>query len=142
VNSQYRELGQAFRLSQAALELGIFTVSELMSLTGVGENTIYSFLSRLGEQSLQSKDLPSTGRGRPKKRYGLTEAGVAMLAAQNSNILAAVGKIRTESTNRAEQLRREIMKLPAHERVALINQLRQNLEEPAAPVSAAQYESA
>lgn len=142
MNSQYRELGQTFRLSQAALEVGIFTVSELESLTGVGANTIYSFVSQLGEEYIRSEGLPSSGRGRPRKRYKLTEAGVAMLAAQNANVLAAMGRVRTGSTATLQQLLQQIMKLPANERSVLINQVRKSTEQPAAEVATVQYETA
>jgi DNA-binding PadR family transcriptional regulator len=133
VSNQYRELGQTFRVAQAALEVGIFTVSELESLTGVNANTIYTFVSQLGEQYIHSEALPGTGKkGRPRKRYSLTEAGIAMLVSQNANVLAAMGRIRTGSTPTLQQLLQQIMQLPANERSALIRRVQQSQVEQAA----------
>lgn len=139
---QYRELGQAFRLSQAALELGIFTISELESLTGIGANTIYSFVSQLGEEHIRSEGLPSTGRGRPRKRYRLTEAGIQMLAARNGNILAAMGRVRTASTPTPQELLQQIMQLPVNDRSDLIEKVQQKTAQEPQVLEAVEYESA
>lgn len=69
-------------LTRAALRLGTFTVSELEDLTGAAKNTIYGFVSKLrqaGEDMLTAEELQSL-RGRPQKRYSLTEAGTKYLA--------------------------------------------------------------
>lgn len=124
MDRQYRELGQSFRLAQAALEVAIFTVSELESLTGVNVNTIYDFVSKLGDEHIRSEPLPGTGsKGRPRKRYRLTEAGLEMLAARNGNILAAMGRVRTGSTPTMQEVLQQIMKFPAADRAELINQV-------------------
>ncbi len=83
--------GQEFLLGRAALDLRDFTVSELHSLTGVGENTVYSFLHRLaspGKRYLKSKNLRGRRRGRPRKRYTLTPQGVSYLLDSNSRLAA------------------------------------------------------
>jgi DNA-binding PadR family transcriptional regulator len=134
VSLQYRALSQKLRLSQAALELRTFTVSELESLTGINENTIYGVLAQLGAIYIQSKDLPSHGLGRPRKRYCLTEAGVAMLAAQNARILVSMRDWRLKTERKVETLREEILKLPVEERMILIEQVRQSVEEAEAGV--------
>jgi DNA-binding PadR family transcriptional regulator len=135
VSTMYSIVGQNFRLSQAALELRIFTVSELESITGIGENTIYGFLSQLGANNLQSKELPSEGRGRPRKRYWLTEAGMAWLAKQNSQILSSLGNLPMASGRKLDQLREESLTLSVAERRILISQLQESMEEEQAPAN-------
>ena len=93
MNVRHPSFGQQYRLWRAALDLRSFTVSELKSVTGANENTIYSFLSRLTEASesyLKSVELPSSRRGRPRKRYTLTETGAAFLLDQCSEMAAAL----------------------------------------------------
>ena len=83
--------GQEFLLGRAALDLRDFTVSELHSLTGVGVNTVYSFLHRLasaGKRYLKSKNLRGHHQGRPRKRYTLTPQGVSYLLESNSRLAA------------------------------------------------------
>ena len=85
----HRNSGQEYRLARAALRLRNFTVSELESLTGASENTVYSFLHRLTKQNpgyVRSDALEQTGRGRPKNRYWLTEAGIDHLLDWSSEI--------------------------------------------------------
>jgi ferritin-like metal-binding protein YciE len=82
-----------YRLARAALDLRTFTVSELVALTRVPENTVYSFLYDLGLQRVTSEALTSGTPGRPRKLYTLTGEGVEHLVAQNLE-LAAV--LRTE----------------------------------------------
>lgn len=80
MNTAHPNYGLNYRLMRAALRMGSFTVSELQSLTGAGENTVYSFIGDLeaaNPRYFDSKNLSSEGRGRPKKRYSLTDAGTA-----------------------------------------------------------------
>jgi HSP20 family molecular chaperone IbpA len=80
MNISHPNYGQNYRLMRAALQMEDFTVSELQSLTGANENTVYSFISGLEQGDgacLESTNLPTEGRGRPKKRYTLTEEGLA-----------------------------------------------------------------
>ena len=44
----------------------------------------------LTESYLKSVELPSSGRGRPRKRYSLTETGTAFLLDQCSEMAAAL----------------------------------------------------
>lgn len=82
MNVTHPNYGQGYLIMRSALELETFTVSEIQSLTGAGENTVYSFLHKLtqaGADYLQSSNLKNTGAGRPRKRYTLTQAGIAYL---------------------------------------------------------------
>jgi HSP20 family protein len=82
MNVTHPNYGQSYRLTRAALRLGTFTISELEDLTGAPKNTVYSFVSKLqqvGEGMLKFADLKSL-RGRPQKRYSLTESGTKYLA--------------------------------------------------------------
>jgi transposase len=82
MNVQHPNYGQNYRLIRAALDLENFTVSELRSLTGATENTIYSFVNKLdqaGTDFLRSSPIASEGPGRPRKLYSLTETGAAYL---------------------------------------------------------------
>jgi len=123
-------LGQSYRLSQAALELRTFTVSELGALTHISENTIYSFLSRLGDENLNSRNLTAQGRGRPRKRYWLTEAGTVLLLQQASQTLAVLNQ--EVSTRGAPELIREILSLPESEREALVTLIAESIPPKAA----------
>ncbi len=89
MNIAHPNYGQNYRLMRAALRLRDFTVSELRSLTGAGENTVYSFLSDLegaNSEYLRSMQLVSEGRGRPRKRYSLTEKGTAFVMKRSSEM--------------------------------------------------------
>lgn len=82
MNVTHPNYGQNYQLTRAALRLGTFTASELEDLTGAAKNTIYGFVSKLrqaGEDMLTAEELQSL-RGRPQKRYSLTEAGTKYLA--------------------------------------------------------------
>ena len=85
-----------YRLGRAALDLRSFTVADLRSLTDVPDNTIYSFLRALGSEQVSSEQIPSASkRGRPRKRYSLTPAGVEALIEQN---VEAARMLRTEAS--------------------------------------------
>lgn len=89
MSAMVRNSGREWRLARAALRLGNFTVSELESLTGANENTIYSFLSRLTRLDpayLRSETLEREGRGRRANRYWLTKAGIGHLLEWSSEI--------------------------------------------------------
>jgi actin-like ATPase involved in cell morphogenesis len=89
MNTAHPNYGLNYRLMRAALTMRDFTVSELRSLTRAGENTVYSFLSDLegdGVGYLRSAPLPSEGRGRPRKKYSLTEAGIDHLMRRSSEM--------------------------------------------------------
>jgi cytoskeletal protein CcmA (bactofilin family) len=75
-----------YRLSQAALHLGAFTISELADLTQIPANTVYSFVSELGPQRLRSEPIGLPAPGRPRKRYSLTEQGIAYLLDQSLEV--------------------------------------------------------
>jgi ferritin-like metal-binding protein YciE len=79
-----------YRLGRAALDLRAFTVSELIALTRIPENTVYSFLADLGRQRVTSETLASATPGRPRKLYTLTDKGVEHLAAQNLEVAAVL----------------------------------------------------
>jgi cytoskeletal protein CcmA (bactofilin family) len=99
MNVTHPNFGQTYRLTRAVLQMGDFTVSELESLSGAGENTIYSFIDRLeeaGTNFLTSTNLVSEGRGRPRKRYSITEAGAAYL----TNRSAEMARLFTQSAPR------------------------------------------
>ena len=125
MNHLYRTSGQAFRLWQVAMELGNFTVAELASLTEINANTIYGLLSKLDEQFIQSKDLTSEdqGRGRPRKRYWLTEAGLEELGARTADILAAMRGMQAHSAPTMEELLGQILKLSPTEQIALVERI-------------------
>jgi hypothetical protein len=91
MNLEHPNFGQSYRLSRLAVRLRTFTVFELNDLSGIVEDTIYSFLSKLTRSSqayLQWEELPRSTRGRPVKRYTLTEAGVNFLLEKNARIAA------------------------------------------------------
>jgi RNA polymerase sigma factor (sigma-70 family) len=83
--------GQHFRLARAALRLRTFTVAELESLTGAATNTVYAFLHNLSNDEaprMESQDIASARRGRPRKKYTLTQAGYSHLLEQNSRLVS------------------------------------------------------
>jgi len=96
MNTRNPNFRQGYRLTSTALELGRFTVSELQSITGVGVNTIYSFINRLenaGEGLLESAPVATMDRrsGAPRKQYWLTEAGANYLARMSFRQAAQFG---------------------------------------------------
>jgi DNA-binding PadR family transcriptional regulator len=103
MNRTNLNFGQSFKLGRAALDLETFTVSELESLTGIGENTIYSFLRTLqrpGHDYVSSQDLPAGRQGRPPKRYTLTPKGIQYLLSQNTYVAV---QLRSLSVNAGTQ---------------------------------------
>jgi HSP20 family protein len=77
MNVMHPSYGQNYQLTRAALRLTTFTISELESLTKANRNTIYSFVSGIRQENegfLEDKELESL-RGRPQKRYTLTDTG-------------------------------------------------------------------
>jgi DNA-binding PadR family transcriptional regulator len=144
VNNPYRQYGQAFRLWQVAMELGNFTVAELANLTEINANTIYGLLSKLDEQFIQSKDLTSEdqGRGRPRKRYWLTEAGLEELGARNAEILAAMRGMRAHSAPTIDELLGQIMKLSPMEQIEVVERIHAAQKATAAAQVVPRYEQA
>jgi HSP20 family protein len=94
MNVAHPNYGQSYQLTRAALRLRTFTVSELEDLTGAVKNTIYSFVSRVrnvDETFLASEDV-QTLRGRPQKRFTLSEAGRKYLAGLSFELAARFGE--------------------------------------------------
>ncbi|WP_263385815.1 Hsp20/alpha crystallin family protein [Granulicella arctica] len=82
MNVTHPNYGQNYQLTRAALRLRTFTVSELEDLTGALKNTVYSFVSKLrgvNEEFLDFEEVQSL-RGRPRRRFTLTQAGTKYLA--------------------------------------------------------------
>jgi DNA-binding PadR family transcriptional regulator len=144
VDNPYRQYGKGFRLWQVAMELGNFTVAELASLTEINPNTIYGLLSELGEGFIQSKELTSEdqGRGRPRKRYWLTEAGLEELGARNAGILAAMRAMRAHTAPTMDELLGQIMKLSPSEQFVLVERIHAAQKATAAAQVVPQYEQA
>jgi HSP20 family protein len=93
MNVTHPNYGQNYQLTRAALRLGTFTVSELEDLTGAAKNTVYSFVSKLrkvDEGMLNSEELQSL-RGRPQKRYSLTDSGTKYLAELSFELASRFG---------------------------------------------------
>ncbi len=91
MNFNHPHFGQEYRLARVAVRLRTFTVSELMRLTGIVDDTVYGFLrklSRVPAECLKSEKLPRATRGRPVKRYTLTDAGVDYLLQKNARLAA------------------------------------------------------
>ena len=65
-------------------------------MTGVADNTIYAFVSGLDEY-LGKEELKSRARGRPSKRYTLTEDGVAYLLSRNAHLASIFRENRSAS---------------------------------------------
>ena len=89
--SDRSSFGQTYRLSRTAVQLRSFTAFELTDLTGIVEDTVYGFLARMMKSPqgyLEWEELPRSTRGRPVKRYTLTEAGVDHLLRKNAQIAA------------------------------------------------------
>jgi HSP20 family molecular chaperone IbpA len=94
MNVAHPNYGQNYQLTRAALRLGTFTASELEDLTSAPKNTIYSFVSKLrqvGDNILTDEELQSL-RGRPQKRYSLTDAGTKYLAELSFELASRFGK--------------------------------------------------
>lgn len=94
MNVTHPNYGQNYQLTRTALRLGTFTVSELEDLTGAAKNTVYSFVSKLrqvDEGMLTSEELQSL-RGRPQKRYSLTDAGTKYLAELSFELASRFGE--------------------------------------------------
>lgn len=109
MNLHHRNFGQQYRLSRLAVRLRTFTVSELIRLTGIVDDTVYGFVSKLMQtprEHLQWEELPRTTRGRPVKRYTLTEAGVDYLLERNARLAAILGGEPANSTesNNSERI--------------------------------------
>jgi HSP20 family protein len=94
MNVSHPNYGQNYQLTRAALRLGTFTASELEDLTGAPKNTIYSFVSKLrqvGDDILTDEELQSL-RGRPQKRYSLTDAGTRYLSELSFELASRFGE--------------------------------------------------
>jgi len=107
MNTDHPNFGLGYRLTSVALKLGQFTVADLQSLTGAGENTVYSFLHKLeiaGEGFLESKPVTPLRprRGAPRKKYSLTEQGSRYLARMSFEKAAQFGNAETESPHLAD----------------------------------------
>lgn len=116
MNVEHPNYGQSYQLTRAALRLKTFTVSELETLTGAVKNTIYSFVSRVRKVDpgfIEDIDVP-TLRGRPQKRFTLSEAGRKHLMEQNFEAAARFGEPEEPSYLLAEQLEAtEAVELPS-----------------------------
>jgi HSP20 family protein len=109
MNVTHPNYGQNYRLTRAALRLGTFTVSELMDLTGALKNTVYSFVSKLrsiDEGYVEFEEL-ETLRGRPQKRYSLTESGTKYLGEVRFEMASRFGEAPEQSSRRRQQPRIE-----------------------------------
>jgi HSP20 family molecular chaperone IbpA len=105
MNVAHPNYGQNYQLTRAALRLRTFTVSELEDLTGAVKNTIYSFVSRVRNVDgtfLASEDV-QTLRGRPQKRFTLSEAGRKYLAELSFELAARFGEAEESAHQFAEQ---------------------------------------
>jgi HSP20 family protein len=94
MNVTHPNYGQNYQLTRAALRLRTFTVSELEDLTGAVKNTVYSFVSKLrqvNEGFLDSQEIQSL-RGRPQKRFVLTESGRKYLAELSFELASRFGE--------------------------------------------------
>src|ERR1039457_4822056 len=91
MNLEHPNFGQTYRLSHLAIRLRTFTARELVALTGMVEDTVYGFLAKLTRPGyLQWEELPRSTRGRPVKRYTLTEAGLNFLLRRNAHIASVL----------------------------------------------------
>jgi DNA-binding PadR family transcriptional regulator len=85
MNLDHPNFGQTYRLSQLAIRLRTFTARELIALTGMVQDTVYGFLANLVKPGyLQWEELPRLTRGRPVKRYTLTDTGLEYLLGRNA----------------------------------------------------------
>jgi HSP20 family molecular chaperone IbpA len=102
MNVTHPNFGQNYRLTRAALRLGTFTVAELSDLVGAPANSVYSFLSKLrqvNEGAFTFVELDSL-RGRPQKRYSLTEAGSNYLGQLSFEMASRFGEEEGVSSHR------------------------------------------
>jgi HSP20 family molecular chaperone IbpA len=109
MNVTHPNYGQNYQLTRAALRLRTFTVSELEDLTGAVKNTVYSFVSKLrqvDEGFLDSEEIQSL-RGRPQKRFTLTESGRKYLAELSFELASRFGEDAESSRRSWEQPRQE-----------------------------------
>src|SRR5271166_5455339 len=90
MTNEDRKFGQNYRLSRAIVRLRNFTVAELQEMTGVPENTIYSFVSRMMDRDgfLEAEGLKNARPGRPRNRYSLTERGLEYLLRRNALLVS------------------------------------------------------
>lgn len=94
MNVEHSNYGQSYQLTRAALRLRTFTVTELEDVTGAVKNTVYSFISRVRKVDpsfIDDVDVP-TLRGRPQKRFTLSEAGRKYLAELSFEAAARIGE--------------------------------------------------
>jgi DNA-binding PadR family transcriptional regulator len=97
VNFDHPNFGLSYRLGHLATTLRSFTASELHHLTGIKDDTIYGFLARLTQQGyLDSVELARSTRGRPIKRYTVTESGLDHLLRKNARIAAILNNESSE----------------------------------------------
>jgi HSP20 family protein len=109
MNVTHPNYGQNYRLTRAALRLGTFTVSELMDLTGALKNTVYSFVSKLrniDDGFVEFQELQSL-RGRPQKRYSLTETGTKYLGELSFEMASRFGEAPEQPSRQWQQPRGE-----------------------------------
>ena len=70
------ELGNKYKLARAAVQMGDFSVAELVDLTSVPSGTVGHFIHELARDNyITDSELPANGRGRPRKSYQLQESG-------------------------------------------------------------------
>ena len=108
MNVTHPNYGQNYRLTRAALRLGTFSVSELMDVTGALKNTVYSFVSKIRQidEGFLDAEQMQTLRGRPQKRYSLTETGTKYLGGLSFEMASRFGEA-TEQSNRRQWPRDE-----------------------------------
>lgn len=109
MNVMHPNYGQNYQLTRAALRLRTFTVSELEDLTGAVKNTIYSFVSKLrrvDEGFLDFEEMQSL-RGRPQKRFTLTDSGRKYLAELSFELASRFGEDAESSGRSWERPRQE-----------------------------------
>ncbi len=70
------ELGNKYKLARVAVQMGDFSVAELVDLTSVPSGTVGHFIHELAQDNyITDSALPANGRGRPRKSYQLQESG-------------------------------------------------------------------
>ena len=78
-----------YRLRKTAIERRSFTVTDLISATGLNRQSVQVFLHRLekkGSLPLTKENLPIREPGRPIVRYTLTPEGVEILQTENAPV--------------------------------------------------------
>jgi HSP20 family protein len=104
MNVEHPNYGQSYQLTRTALRLRTFTVSELEAVTGAVKNTVYSFVSRVRKVDpsfIEDEDV-QTLRGRPQKRFTLSEAGRRYLTELSFEAAARIGEADEPSYRFAE----------------------------------------